>query len=130
MAALARRLHDADLSHRDFYLCHIMVRPVGGREPVLHLIDLQRLTHHRRGIGRRWVVKDLAALLFSSMPGPATGIRSRAFTRTDRLRFARAYFQATRLAAEHKRLLRAVMRKAGRMARHDARKRAREGGGP
>jgi hypothetical protein len=129
-AALARRLHGADLSHRDFYLCHVMVRPVQGREPVLHLIDLQRLTHHRRGIGRRWVVKDLAALLFSSVPGPATGIRSPVFTRTDRLRFARAYFQADRLAPEHKRLLRAVMRKAGRIARHDARKRGREGGGP
>jgi len=127
MADLARRLHAADLSHRDCYLCHIMVRPLEGREPVLHLIDLQRLTHHRRGIGRRWIVKDLAALLFSSAPGPATGIRSPVFTQTDRLRFARAYFQADRLTDEHKRLLRAVVRKAGRIARHDARKRARKG---
>jgi len=90
IADLARRLHAADLSHRDFYLCHIMVRSVEGAEPVLHLIDLQRLAHHRRGIGRRWIVKDLAALLFSSWPGPATGIRSPIFTQTDRLRFARA----------------------------------------
>ena len=128
MADLARRLHGANLSHRDFYLCHIMVRPVEGREPVLHLIDLQRLTHHRHGIGRRWIVKDLAALLFSSRPGPATGVRSPVFTQTDRLRFARAYFQTPRLTAEHKRLLHAVGRKAGRIARHDARKRARRGG--
>jgi len=128
MADLARRLHAANLSHRDFYLCHIMVRPVEGREPVLHLIDLQRLTHHRRGIGRRWVVKDLAALLFSSWPGPATGVRSRVFTQADRLRFARAYFQAERLSPGHKRLLRAVVRKARQIARHDARRRARKGG--
>ncbi len=130
MAGLARQMHGADLSHRDFYLCHIMVRPLDGREPVLHLIDLQRLTHHRRGIGRRWIVKDLAALLFSSWPGPATGIRSPVFTQTDRLRFARAYFQAGRLTEAHKRLLRTVVRKAGRTARHDARKRAREGDTP
>jgi hypothetical protein len=129
MADLARRMHAANLSHRDFYLCHIMVRPVEGDEFVLHLIDLQRLTHHRRGIGRRWIVKDLAALLFSSWPGPATGIRLPVFTQTDRVRFARAYFGADRLTAAHKRLLRAVVRKAGRIRRHDARKRARTGGG-
>jgi len=130
MADLARRVHEANLSHRDFYLCHILVRPVEGAEPVLHLIDLQRLTHHRRGIGRRWIVKDLAALLFSSRPGPATGIASPVFTRTDRLRFARAYFKADRLAPEHKRLVRAVVRKARRISRHDARKRARNGETP
>ncbi len=126
-ADVARRLHTANLSHRDFYLCHIMVRPMEGREPVLHLIDLQRLTHHRRGIGRRWVVKDLAALLFSSWPGPATGIRSPVFTQTDRLRLARAYFQTERLSPEQKRLLRAVIRKARRIARHETRRRGRKG---
>jgi heptose I phosphotransferase len=130
MADLARRLHGARLSHRDFYLCHIMVRPLETGETVLHLIDLQRLTHHRRGIGERWVVKDLAALLFSSWPSPATGIRSPVFTQTDRLRFARAYFQADRLATAHKRLLRKVVAKARRIARHDARRRTRRGTSP
>ena len=125
MADLARRLHRARLSHRDFYLCHIMVRPVAGAEPVLHLIDLQRLAHHRRGIGQRWVVKDLAALLFSSWPSPATGIRSPVFGQTDRLRFARAYFEVGRLTEAHKRLLRKVVAKARRIARHEARRRAR-----
>jgi len=128
MADLARRLHGARLSHRDFYLCHIMVRPTETGEAVLHLIDLQRLTHHRRGIGRRWVVKDLAALLFSSWPSPATGIRSPVFTQTDRLRFARAYFETDRLTETHKRLLRKVVIKARGIERHDARRRARRGG--
>lgn len=127
MADLARRLHAANLSHRDFYLCHILVRPLDGGETVLHLIDLQRLTHHRGGIGRRWVVKDLAALLFSSWPGPATGIRTPVFTQTDRLRFARAYFRVNRLGPEHKRWLRDVVRKARGIERHDARRRARRG---
>lgn len=128
MAGLARRLHAARLSHRDFYLCHLMVRPVAGREPVLHLIDLQRLTHHRRGIGRRWVVKDLAALLFSSWPSAATGIRSAVFTETDRMRFARAYFAVPRLGQDQKRLLRQAVAKARGVARREAR-RARRGAG-
>ena len=127
MADLAKRLHGARLSHRDFYLCPIMVRPTEKGETILHLIDLQRLTHHRRGIGRRWVVKDLAALLFSSWPSPATGIRSPVFTQTDRLRFARAYFEADRLTQTHKRLLRKVVAKARGIERHDARRRARRG---
>ena len=128
MAGLARRMHAARLSHRDFYLCHLMVRPVAGAEPVLHLIDLQRLTHHRRGIGRRWVVKDLAALLFSSWPSAATGIRSPVFTNTDRMRFARAYFALPRLGQNQKRLLRQVVAKARGVASREAR-RARRGGG-
>jgi len=127
MADVARRLHAARLSHRDFYLCHLMVRPIAGADAVLHLIDLQRLTHHRRGIGERWVVKDLAALLFSSWPSPATGIRSRVFTRTDRLRFARTYFGTARLTESQKGLLRKVVAKARRIARHEARRRARKG---
>ncbi len=130
MADLARRLHRARLSHRDFYLCHIMVRPVEGAEPVLHLIDLQRLSHHRRGISERWIVKDLGALLFSSWPSPATGIRSPVFTQTDRVRFARAYFEADRLAEAHKGLLRKVAAKARRIARHEARRRTRRGASP
>ena len=128
IADLARRLHQADLSHRDFYLCHVLVRPVEGAEPVLHLIDLQRLTRHRRGIGERWVVKDLAALLFSSWPSPATGIRANVFTNTDRMRFARAHFGVERLTAEHKRLLRRVVAKARAIACHEDRRREREEG--
>jgi len=129
IATLATQLHRARLSHRDFYLCHILVRPIAGAEPVLHLIDLQRLTHHRRGLGERWIVKDLAALLFSSWPSAATGIRSPVFTNTDRMRFARAYFGTARLTAEHKALLRQVIAKARRIAQHEARRRTRKEAG-
>ena len=128
IADLARRMHAANLSHRDFYLCHVLIRHTAAGEPVLHLIDLQRLTHHRRGIGRRWIVKDLAALLYSSRPGPATGIRSPVFTGADRLRFARAYFGTRRLTADQRDLVWAAVRKARRIARHDARRAARTGG--
>ena len=126
IARLARRLHAARLSHRDFYLCHILIRPVSGGDPILYLIDLQRVTHHRRGIGRRWIVKDLGALLFSSRPSAATHIRSAVFTRTDAVRFAREYFAVPRLGDEHKAILRSIIRKAPRIAAHEARRRRRQ----
>jgi len=125
LAYLARRFHTAGFTHRDFYLCHFLVRAAAGEEPVLHLIDLQRVRRHRPGWGERRVVKDLAALLFSSMPSRATLIRSAVFTRTDRMRFARAYFETRRLGANHKRLIRQVVAKARRIARHAARREAR-----
>ena len=123
IARLARCLHAHRLSHRDFYLCHLMVRPVAGSDPVLYLIDLQRLTHHRR-MRRRWIVKDLAALLFSSRPSPATFIRSPIFSNTDRLRFTREYFGVPHLTPDQKALLRRIVRKARWIARHEARRRA------
>jgi heptose I phosphotransferase len=125
MAQLARRFHGAGLVHRDFYLCHILVRPVQGAEPALHLIDLARVERRPEGVPERWVVKDLAALLFSSWPSPATKVRSPIFTRTDCVRFAREYFQTRRLAAGQKRLIRRVVRKARWIARREARRRGR-----
>jgi len=130
IARLARRLHAHRLSHRDFYLCHLMVQPAAdGGDPILYLIDLQRLTHHRRGLARRWIVKDLAALLFSSWPSQATHIRSPVFSETDRLRFARDYFGVPHLAPDQKALLRRVARKARRIARHEARRHKRKESG-
>ena len=130
IARLARKFHDARLTHRDFYLCHILVRPMEGAEPVLHLIDLQRVVHHKRGVRSRWIVKDLAALWFSSQPSPATSLRSAVFTRTDAVRFAREYFGVARLTDAHQAFLRRVARKARVIARHDARHRRRRGGAP
>jgi heptose I phosphotransferase len=130
IARLARKFHDARLTHRDFYLCHILVRPMEGAEPVLHLIDLQRVVHHKRGVRSRWIVKDLAALWFSSQPSPATSLRSPVFARTDAVRFAREYFGVARLTDAHQAFLRRVARKARAIARHDARHRRRRGGAP
>ena len=112
MADLARRFHGAGLVHRDFYLCHILVRPMEGGDPALHLIDLQRVGRRAASAPRRWIVKDLAALLFSSWPSPATGIRSAVFTQTDRMRFAREYFGVRHLGLRQKRLARSILRKA------------------
>jgi lipopolysaccharide kinase (Kdo/WaaP) family protein len=104
-AGLVRRLHDADLFHRDLYLCHLYL----DRRGALSLIDLHRV---RAGAAARdrWAVKDLAALL-SSCPKARV-------TRTDALRFLRAYLDARPFDAPAKRLVRRVVRKAERIARH------------
>jgi len=125
LGRLARRFHAAGFVHKDFYLCHVMVRPVEGGETQLHLIDLQRVVRYPRRARSRWIVKDLAALLFSSWPSEATGIRTHVFSNTDRLRFAHEYFGVARLAAQQKRLIGRIVRKARRIARHEARRRAR-----
>jgi len=129
LARLARQFHGSGFVHRDFYLCHVLVRPVGADEYVLHLIDLQRMMRFRggvpaspRGVPGRWLVKDLAALLFSSWPSPATFVRSEVFTNTDRMRFAREYFGADRLSADQKTLVRRAVRKARRIERHERRR--------
>jgi len=125
LARLVRRFHASGFVHRDLYLCHILVRPQPSANPILHLIDLQRVERQRRGVRRRRIVKDLAALLFSSWPSPATHICSRVFTDADRLCFAREYFETPHLMPQQKCLIRRVVRKARRIARHEQRRRAR-----
>jgi len=122
LARLARRFHASGFVHRDLYLCHVLVRPVGADDCVLHLIDLQRMMRFRRGVPGRWIVKDLAALVFSSWPSPATFVRSEVFTNTDRMRFAREYFGTDRLSAAQKTLVRRAVRKARRIDLHERRR--------
>lgn len=84
VATIARGMHQAGINHRDFYLCHFMLKKdwVGG-QPELYIIDLHR-AQLRSQVPERWLIKDLAALYFSSMSLPVT--------RKDRLRFLRFYF--------------------------------------
>ena len=100
VAEITATLHRLGLYHCDLYICHFLLdlnQPLPGPEkpgektgsdkpdnpkPRLHLIDLHRV----RGGGlrpRRWQVKDLAALYFSSSE---IGL-----TRRDRLRFIEIY---------------------------------------
>lgn len=116
LALIARRLHERRIFHRDFYLCHFLLtrNPDGGI--VLHLIDLARMIE-KPLLRRRWVVKDLAALDYSS-PVPFV-------TRADRLRFLYHYGLRPTDARDKdalRRLIAAVRRRADRMARHDARR--------
>lgn len=90
LARLARELHRRCCYHKDFYLCHFFLpradidkwsaagRDRPGMRGRLHLIDFQRLTHHR-WTWPLWQVKDLAQLLYSS---EVEGITPR-----DRVRF-------------------------------------------
>ena len=104
---MARRLHAARQAHRDLYLCHVFVKESGG-DYQMHLIDLQRLGRFRLP---RWRVKDAAQLEFSRPEG--------VFTRTDGVRFLRAYFGVRRLEPKHKRFARAVLRKAAAIRRRE-----------
>jgi len=114
MATLARRLHAQDRYHKDFYLCHFYVPTPHAHlasPGTVHLIDLHRLGHHR-WLRRRWLVKDLAQLLFSTWG--VAGVTNR-----DRLMFFRAYLGTQFFGARERSLVRAVVRKARRYARHN-----------
>lgn len=95
VAHIARILHENGINHRDFYICHFLLdqdpdkyttdqRQGRGNEnqPRVFLIDLHR-TQIRRRTPKRWIVKDLAGLYFSSMD---IGLNRR-----DVLRFMKIY---------------------------------------
>jgi len=88
VARVARTLHDNGINHRDFYLCHFLldmsrsIVEMTARGPRLYLIDLHRV-QSRRKLPRRWRIKDIAGLYFSSL-----GI---GLTRRDCLRFMQQY---------------------------------------
>ena len=106
LAQLVRKLHAADLTHRDLYLCHVFVRETDG-DYQLYLIDLQRLGPHV--FQRRWKVKDLAQLEFSRPRGTLSN--------TDAMRFLLTYFGVERLGPNEKRFARSILRKVRRMKR-------------
>ena len=88
VAEVSRKLHGAGVNHRDFYICHFLVRDRDwsqwkpGDELELVLIDLHR-AQRRRAVPRRWLVKDLGGLFFSAMDS--------GLTRRDLFRFMAAY---------------------------------------
>ena len=67
IADLARSLHGAGVNHRDFYICHIWANTaaLSRGEVELAIIDLHRAQVRPR-VPRRWVLRDLAALMFST----------------------------------------------------------------
>jgi tRNA A-37 threonylcarbamoyl transferase component Bud32 len=64
-AQLAGKLHAAGLHHRDLYLCHFFAREDDPSE--LRLIDVARVKALPRLLSRRWIVKDLAQFIYSTM---------------------------------------------------------------
>ena len=91
VAGIARRLHGNGMNHRDFYLCHFRIAvPEQGLPDIadikLYLMDLHRV--QRRSVApHRWVVKDIAGLLFSALYDS----RELSLNRGDILRFIETY---------------------------------------
>jgi len=82
VAGVSRTLHRNGVNHRDFYICHFLLKTDMMPEILAPLIDLHR-AQLRRETPRRWAVKDVAGLYFSAM---RIGLTPR-----DRLRFIRIY---------------------------------------
>lgn len=90
LADISRRMHEAGMNHRDYYLCHFLTdeqfaldNHTDDSRP-LYLIDLHR-AQLRNQVPLRWRRKDLAGLYFSALDVPLS-------TR-DLLRFIRRYRQ-------------------------------------
>ena len=105
LADITRRMHSAGINHRDYYLCHILM----DNSERLYVIDLHRV-NIRDKVGKRWMVKDLAALLFSSLEVPVT--------HGQRVAFYKRYMQINRLSADDKTLIRLIIKKCNKIARH------------
>lgn len=91
IAKIARIMHKNGINHRDFYLCHFLLTQDShnmmqqknlSEMPRLFLIDLHRAQIRHR-IPKRWIIKDLAGLYFSSL--------EKDLTQKDFLRFMRIY---------------------------------------
>lgn len=84
IAHIAKNMHAAGINHRDFYLCHFLVKSAAlySTTPTIYLIDLHR-AQLRQQVPVRWRVKDLAGLYFSSL--------DMRLTQHDYLRFIRYY---------------------------------------
>jgi len=82
VAGVSRLLHRNGVNHRDYYICHFLLKKEQLPAIQAHLIDLHRAQLRRR-TPRRWVVKDVAGLWFSAMD---IGL-----THRDRLRFIASY---------------------------------------
>lgn len=107
VAQIARELHAAGINHRDFYLCHFMLKEasLAANEPDVTLVDLHR-AQLRIQVPERWLVKDIGGLLFSSL--------NLGFSRRDYYRFLTVYFarDIRSVLGEHSVLLQKIVRRA------------------
>lgn len=114
-ATLVADFHGHGYVHRDLYLSHLFFDKDENTPPEksLHLIDLQR-ARKPQYCRRRWVVKDLAALNFSTP--------SDVISNTDRIRWLKCYLQTTKLSKEARRLIYLIMGKTQKMTEHEHRR--------
>lgn len=114
VALIARELHAAGINHRDFYLCHFLLREssLTTDEQDLTLVDLHRAQLRPR-VPERWRVKDIGGLLFSSL--------NIGFSQRDYLRFLKTYFatDVRSILREHESLLQKIRQRARSTYRRD-----------
>ena len=88
VADISRLLHSNGVNHRDYYICHFLLKIPDGIDKVdpdnfhIHLIDLHR-SQIRQHTPKRWIRKDIAAIYFSALD---IGL-----TRHDVFRFIKVY---------------------------------------
>ena len=119
VAELARRMHGRGFNHQDFYLCHIFAKTGNWDSPELRIIDLQRAGYSRRP-ARRWVIKDLGQLHYSSNGLPISD--------RDRARFMALYSTPGQPRRLRRFTISQILRKSRSIARHDAKLRGRNPG--
>jgi hypothetical protein len=112
LADFVNEFHETGYRHRDLYFAHIFC----GDDGTFYLIDLARAFKPIL-LSRRFRIKDIAQIHYSA-PG-------RHFSSTDRLRFYLRYTGRGKLTGRDRVLIRRVLNRAQRMARHD-RKHGRE----
>jgi heptose I phosphotransferase len=107
IANIVGRMHSGGLHHQDLYLCHFLCGSEQNGLP-LTLIDLQRVEQHK-SLPRRWQVKDLAQLRFSS---------AQYMTRQDIWRFWKIYDSIYHTGRRKIPLWRSILRKSERIRHH------------
>ncbi len=107
LADFVRRFHSTGYRHRDLYLCHIFY---DHKKKNFYLIDLAR-AFKPLVLKKRFLIKDLAQLYYSS-PGSE-------FSKTDKLRFYLFYQKISKLTSSDKNLIKRILKKVRKMARHD-----------
>jgi len=109
LAEFVKKFHQTGYRHRDFYFAHVFY----SGDDCFYLIDLQRCFKPML-FTERFRVKDIAQLYYSA-PG-------RYFSAADRMRFYLCYAGKESLSKKDKSFIRKVVKKADRIARHDARR--------
>ncbi len=116
LARYVRRFHSLGYVHRDLYLSHVFCDDQQSGENSFRLIDLQRLMRPKMWKSR-WVVKDLASLNYSCPERVASA--------ADRLRFLKTYMGVDRIGSNDRTMIRRIVAKTRRIARHDDRRNRR-----
>ncbi len=74
-------MHQHGVNHRDLYICHFLFDPKKTEsEQTLHVIDLHR-AQIREKVPYRWLVKDVASVIYSMKEVCASNDQISTFTR-------------------------------------------------